>query len=156
VTTADLTDVLEQAGVHYELLPHAHTETAFAEAEALGVSAGEVAKTLVAKTPSGYVRAVLPASDRLDLHKLSELYGEKKKDVHLASEEELAREYPEFELGAVPPVGGARHDSVVVDRRLAERESVVFEAGSHDESLRLATADLLRITKAQVADISEE
>lgn len=156
MATADLTDVLEQAGVRYELLQHAHTETAFAEAKALGVSADEVAKTLLAKTPSGYVRAVLPASDRLDLHKLSELVGETKKNVRLATEEEIAREYPEFELGAVPPVGGAHHDSVVVDRRLAERESVVFEAGSHEESLRVATTDLLRITKAQVADISEE
>jgi len=56
----------------------------------------------------------------------------------------------------VPPFGGAHDDAVVVDRRLAERESVVLEAGSHDESVRLATADLVRVTKARVADICEE
>ncbi|MEK6328841.1 MAG: hypothetical protein AABM66_15165 [Actinomycetota bacterium] len=47
-------------------------------------------------------------------------------------------------------------DSVVVDGRLAERESLVLEAGSHDESVRIATADLLRIAEAQLADICEE
>lgn len=148
-----LTSVLDEAGVRYELLAHAHTETAVAEASALGLSASEVAKTLIIKTPSGYRRAVLAAADRIDLGKLSELYGETKKTVQLADEQDLSREYPEFELGAVPPFGGAHEDAVVVDRRVAERESVVLEAGSHEESIRLATADLLRLTKAQVADI---
>ncbi|MGH3061818.1 MAG: aminoacyl-tRNA deacylase, partial [Gaiellaceae bacterium] len=75
--------------------------------------------------------------------------------IHLASEEDLARDYGEFELGAVPPIGGSRRDPVVIDRRLAERNSVILEAGSHEESVRLATADLLRVTEAEVGDICE-
>jgi Ala-tRNA(Pro) deacylase len=59
--------VLDEAGASYELLPHAHTESATAEADALGVPADDVAKTLVVTTPEGYVRAVVPASCRLDL-----------------------------------------------------------------------------------------
>ena len=102
VATADLTSVLDQAGARYELVSHAHTETAIAEAKALGVSPAEVAKTLIVKTLSGYVRAVLPASERLDLSKLSALYGGTKKTVQLATEEDLKRDYPEFELGAAP------------------------------------------------------
>ena len=70
MATTDLTSALDEAGVSYELLPHAHTESALAEAQALGVSPDDVAKTLVVKTPGGYVRAVLPASARLDLRKL--------------------------------------------------------------------------------------
>ena len=156
MATADLTSVLDQAGARYELLSHAPTQTAIAEAKALGVLPAEVAKTLIVKTPSGYVRAVLPASERLELSKLSALYGGTKKTTHLASEEDLKRDYPEFELGAVPPLGGARRDSVVLDRRLAERESLVLQAGSHDESVRIATADLLRLAEAQLADICED
>jgi prolyl-tRNA editing enzyme YbaK/EbsC (Cys-tRNA(Pro) deacylase) len=56
-------------------------------------------------------------------------------------------------VGAVPSIGGARRDPVVIDSRLAERESVVLEAGSHQESVRIATADLLRLTNADVASI---
>jgi Ala-tRNA(Pro) deacylase len=151
-----LTNALDEAGVRYERLPHAHTESAVAEAKALGVAAAEVAKTLIVKTPGGYVRAVLAADGRIDLRKLRELFGGTKKAVHLASEEDLGREYPEFELGAVPPLGGGHDDSVVVDRRLADGASVVLEAGSHEESIRLTTADLLRVTKAQVADICQD
>lgn len=155
MANSDLTKVLDEANVEYELLPHAHTETALAEAEALGVGTDDVAKTLVVKVPEGYVRVVVPASARVDLRKVRELHGGGKHKVHLASEEDLRRDYPEFELGAVPPVGG-RKDPVIVDPKVAERESVVIEAGTHDESLRLAAADLLTVTGAPVSDISED
>ena len=76
--------------------------------------------------------------------------------MHLASEEALGRDYSEFPLGAVPPLGGSRRDPVVVDSRLAERESVVLEAGSHDESIRISRADLVRLTGARVADVAQD
>jgi Ala-tRNA(Pro) deacylase len=153
VATEDLTRMLDEAGVRYQLLPHARTESALAEAEALGVAPAGVAKTLVVTTPEGYVRAVLSASERIDLHKLREVTGGGRKKVHLASEQDLARDYPEFDLGAVPPIGGGRRDRVVVDSRLAEFESIVLEAGSHERSVRVATEDLVRVTEAEVADI---
>lgn len=155
MATTHLTSVLDDAGVQYELLPHTHTETASAEAEALGIPLADVAKTLVVATPSGYVRAVLPASERIDLRKVRTLM-EGGKQVRLAREEELERDYSEFELGAVPPLGGARRDRVLVDRRLAERGSLVLEAGSHEQSLRVQTADLLRLAEAEVADICRD
>jgi Ala-tRNA(Pro) deacylase len=155
MATSDLTSVLDEAGVKYELLPHAHTESALAEAQSLGVSADEVAKTLIVKLPEGYLRTVLPASARVDLRKVRELQGGGRHKVHLATEEDLRRDYPEFELGAVPPIGG-RSDPVVVDSRIAARRDVVLEAGSHDESLRISAADLVTITRAAVTDISTE
>jgi Ala-tRNA(Pro) deacylase len=156
VATSDLTSALDARGVHYELLPHAHTETALAEAHALGVDPRDVAKTLVVSTGKGYVRAIVPATERLDLRKLRELLGASKKDVQLASERDLARDYGEFDLGAVPPIGGKHHDAVVIDRRLLERDELVVEAGNHDESIRMGRDDLVKATDAQVADISQD
>ena len=150
----DVTVILDEAGVEYELLPHPRTETATAEAEALGVEQADVAKTLVISTPGGYVRAVLAASERIDLHKLRE-HLEGGKRIHLATEEDLGRDYPDFELGAVPPFGGS-DDRVLVDSRLADRESVVLEAGSHEQSVRIRTADLLALTRAEVADLAQD
>jgi Ala-tRNA(Pro) deacylase len=98
---------------------------------------------------------VLAASERIALHKVAAVLGVGGKKVRLASEDDLARDYPEFELGAVPPFGG-REDQVLVDERLAGRDSVVVEAGSHDRSVRLKAADLVRLTGAQVADLRAE
>jgi Ala-tRNA(Pro) deacylase len=155
MATSALTATLDENGVTYEVLPHAHTETAADEAQALGIEPADVAKTLVVKTPDGYVRAVVPATHRLDLHKLRDAVGGGRHKVHLASEDDLRRDFPEFELGAVPPFGGQRNP-VVIDERVAARESIVLEAGSHHESVRIAAADLVRATSAQVADISED
>jgi Ala-tRNA(Pro) deacylase len=152
---ADVTSFLDEAGLDFDVLEHAHTERAADEAAALGVSPAEVAKTLVLTTPEGNVRAVLPASERIDLRKVGDLVGASGKKVHLATEDDLARDYAEFDLGAVPPFGGKR-DPVILDLRLSERDSVVFEAGSHERSVRIKAADLLRLTEAQVADISRE
>ena len=150
-----LTEALDDAGVEYEVLPHAHTESALAEAEALGVSPDDVAKTLVVKLPEGYLRVVLPASARLDMRKVREVHGGGRHKVHLATEDDLRRDYPEFDLGAVPPIGG-RSDPVLIDPKVAERESIVIEAGSHDESLRLAAADLVHVTRAPVTDLTAD
>jgi len=151
---ADLTQVFDKAGLEYELLEHAHTERAADEAEALGLPPKAVAKTLVVVAPEGHVRVVLPASERIDLRKVR-AHVEGGKSVHLATEDELARAYPDFELGAVPPFGGAP-ERVLVDLRVADQPSVVVEAGSHERSVRLKTSDLLALTGAAVVDVSEE
>ena len=152
---ADMMRLLDEAGIDFDVLEHAHTERAADEAAALGIGPEAVAKTLVLVTPSGNVRAVLAASERIDLHKVAAIHGLSGKKVHLASEDALARDYPDFELGALPPFGG-RKDHVLVDKRVAGRDSVVLEAGSHERSVRLKAADLVRLTGARVADICKE
>jgi Ala-tRNA(Pro) deacylase len=152
---ADVTRFLEEAGIDFDVLEHARTERAAEEAAALGIGPEEVAKTLVLVATSGNVRAVVAASERIDLGKVAAALGVSGKKVHLASEDSLARDYADFELGAVPPFGG-REDQVLVDERLAGRDSVVVEAGSHERSVRLKASDLVRLTRAQVADICKE
>ena len=149
-----LTEALDAGGAPYELLPHRHTETAAAEARALGLAPDEVAKTVIVRTGEGYVRVVVPASRRVDLPKLRELIrtpGE----IRLATEAELIAAYPEFDLGAVPPVGGPKGDLVVVDVGLARCVRVVFEAGTHEESVRVKTDDLVDVAAAWVGDVCE-
>ena len=153
---ADLTSALDEAGVDYDVLEHEHTERAADEAAALGVAPEEVAKTLVLTTPSGNVRAVLPASERIDLPKVADILEAPHKQVHLATEDDMKRDYPDFDLGAVPPLGGRDGDQVIVDSRVAGRDSVVLEAGSHERSVRLKAVDLVRLTGAQVADIAKD
>lgn len=146
-----LTEALDRAGAAYEILDHKPTDRAADEAAALGLRPSQVAKTIVVSGGEGAVRVLLPASDRIDMHKLRDLL-EAGKELHLLSEDALRRDYPEFELGAVPPAGG-REDAVVVDSKVAELDEVVFEAGSHDRSVRVSTADLISLTKARIADV---
>jgi Ala-tRNA(Pro) deacylase len=147
-----LTVHLEREDIPYELLPHRRAYTATDEASALGLSADEFAKTVVLLTEHGLVRAMVPASRRVDLHKVRRLL-ELAHEPRLATEADLVAAYPEFELGAVPPVAGP-HDRVVVDSILAKRDSLVVETGSHAEAVRLRTRDLLVDALAEVGDIT--
>lgn len=151
--TTDLREELDCARIDYEVIEHRRTETAGDEARAVGVEPDHVAKTLVLVGGERFVRVVIPASARLDLHKVREVLGEK--HVRLATESELALAYPMYELGAVPPFGVPAGDRVLLDRRLAECDSVLAEAGCHNASVRLRTRDLLDVTHAEVHDLVE-
>lgn len=150
---AKLLAELDAAGIAYTVIPHRPTFTAADEAAALGVPASTVAKTIVLNTSDGLVRAVLPASERLDLGKVRDLLGSP--EVELATEQHLAGAYPDFDLGAVPPLGGGA-DAVLIDRRLTESESVLVEAGAHDVSVRLRAGDLVARTRARTADLCSD
>jgi prolyl-tRNA editing enzyme YbaK/EbsC (Cys-tRNA(Pro) deacylase) len=51
---------------------------------------------------------------------------------------------------------GGPYDRLIVDRRLFDSTFIVLEAGTHDESIRLRTGDLLSIAEAEVADLAVE
>ncbi len=147
-----LVDELDRSGIEYAFIPHRHTDSAKAEARALNALPAQVAKTVVLVSGDGFVRAVVPASARLDLRKICSVVPG---SVRLATEEELAGAYPDFELGAIPPFVLGDGDRVIVDIRLCGNEEVFLDAGTHEQSLRLDTADLLELARAELADICE-
>ena len=152
MSAVDFTRELNRELVDHELIRHRRTETA--REEALEVGLAEVGKTIILATDTGFVRVLVPASKRLDLHKLRALLGTG--ELRLANEEELAGAYPMFELGAVPPIGGPPGDRTIIDRRLAIHDSIVVEAGSHEVSVRLQMRDLVRLSNPQIGEICED
>ena len=135
------------SAVELKAVPAPHSQLVLDQANAVGVAATEVAKTVVLTTDRGYVRAVVPASERLDLGKTRDLLDDR--HSRLATEAELGAAYPAFELGAVPPFGGPSGDRVILDLGLAKLEEVVLEAGSHDQSVKMRTSDLLTLSGAE-------
>ena len=155
MTAVGLMRELARQQLSYEVIPHHRTHSAGEEAAAVGLAPTEVAKTLVLASDNGFVRAVVPASEKLDLTKARALVGGGK-HTRLATEAELAGSYPMFELGAVPPFGGPIGDRVIVDRRLTEHGLVVLDAGSHSESIRMRTSDLVIAARAEIADLCRD
>jgi Ala-tRNA(Pro) deacylase len=136
-----VTKHLEQRGSAYELLAHRQAYTSTEEARALGIDAGEVLKTLAVRTGPGYVLVVIPASRRVDLHLVRNALGDHQ--ARLASEEELGRDFPGYQLGALPPLGALLGSEVFIDPAVLEHDLVVFAAGTQTESVRIRTRELL-------------
>jgi Ala-tRNA(Pro) deacylase len=148
-----VTGILERHGVRYELVEHEPTWSAAAEAHAAGADPDATAKTVALHDRDGYRLAVVPASGRLDLRRARELLGASQ-HLRLATEAELRRDFPSFELGALPPFGTSPLPEIV-DIRLLRHDRVICAAGEHTRSVLVDVLDLVRITEPRVADICE-
>lgn len=148
---SQITEHLEQRGVDFEVLPHETSPTATAEAHALGVDVRTVVKTVVLDVRTGHAFAVIPADRQVDLDAVRDALDSR--HVALASEAEIARDYPEFELGAVPPLGALVRTPLIVEPEVLEHDSVVF-ASAPDESVRISPRDLFDTCQMRVAHIT--
>jgi Ala-tRNA(Pro) deacylase len=137
-----VTEHLEAHGVWFAPIAHQQAYTSIAEASALGIDASEVLKTVAMRVAGGYALMAIPAACRLDMHLVQAAVGDR--HVRLATEQELLRDFPDFELGALPPLGSLLGAPLYVDQEVLQHETVVFAAGSQTESVQLRTADLLQ------------
>jgi prolyl-tRNA editing enzyme YbaK/EbsC (Cys-tRNA(Pro) deacylase) len=146
---------LNGTGIAYELVEHEPVMTAAEEARVAQLPPGQVAKTVVLQDGGAYVIAAISAACRLDLGKLRALLGATRQ-LRLASEDEIARHFPSLEPGAVPPFGPMVPAAEVIDSALVEQERILCPAGDHSHSVLVDPRDVLRITGADTADISED
>jgi Ala-tRNA(Pro) deacylase len=142
---------LQRQGVGFELVPHSQAYTSIDEARALGISADEVLKTVAVKTASGYALVILPGAQRLHMKLVRKAVGDS--HARLATEEELKRDFPEFELGAVPPLGSLLGAPAFVDPEVMEHETILFAAGIQTQSMRVRAGDLFRAEPATVLPV---
>jgi Ala-tRNA(Pro) deacylase len=147
-----ITGFLAERGVRYEVVEHEPTYSAGEEAHAAHLPPDRVAKTVVVHDGERYVLAAVPASERLDMHKLRELLGAGK-GLRLASEAEIGEHFPGFIVGALPPFGGMVGVETVVDRRLLELDSVLCAAGDHQHAVRVDPGELARAMDVTQADL---
>lgn len=146
---------LESQSIEFELVEHAPVAGATAEARVSHVPGDRVAKTVVLHDGSDYILALVPASQRLDLHKLRDLLNATRQ-LRLADEAEIAKQFPIFEVGAIPPFGHAAPKVTVMDRALLGHIRILCAAGDHSHSVLVQPRDVARAASALIADICEE
>ena len=152
---AAITEYLTAHGVAYEVVEHEESMSAAAEARATNRQLKQVAKTVVLRDATADVLAILPASERLDLRKARDVLGATR-HLRLATEAEMAADFPMIEVGATPPIGPMTPKVEVVDPRLLEEARVLCPGGDHRHSILLDPREIVRVTSAEVADICED
>jgi len=146
---------LEGERIDYELVEHEAVMSAADEARVVDRPQEQVAKTVVLHDGDEFVIAAIPASERLDLHKLRVLLGASR-ELRLATEDEIAREFPLHEVGAIPPFGPMVPTAEVIDRALLEQQQILCAAGDHRHSVVVDPLDIVRIADARTADICQD
>jgi len=143
---------LEQQKVDYQLLSHRPTFTAQQMAAEEHVPGQNVAKPVIVRADGKYLMCVIPACYKVDLDELKQQL--KAKELQLASEEELAKLFPECELGAEPPFGNIYGIKTIIDKSLTQDKYLVFQAGSHEQALRVIYQDYEKLVQPQVLKFS--
>ena len=147
-----LESYLRDNHVPFEVQHHARVYTAQEIAASEHIPGKVLAKVVMVKADDRIVMLALPASYRVHESTLGPVLGAR--DVRLAREDEFASTFPDCEVGAMPPFGNLYGVPVVVDKALAEDETIVVQAGTHTDTLSLKYRDFARLVQPTVAEFT--
>lgn len=149
---------LEGKKIAYEVLTYsADTRDAEEVAQLVGLPAAEVFKTLVVLPPEPGKKPMLvmiPADKQLNLKQLAAAAGAKK--LKMATQRE-AEQLTGLQVGGISAVALLNKGfTVFIDRAAQAVPSVCISAGKRGLQIRLATADLIKLTNARAVDVTAE
>lgn len=149
------TVALDRAHITYSLHPYQHDPAAvhYGEeaAELLGVDPTTIFKTLVVDSGTSLTVAVVPVAGQLDLKAMAAVLVVKK--VGLADPQVAARSSG-YVVGGISPIGQRTPLTTVIDESARDQELIMVSAGRRGLQVRLAPADLSRVTKGRFAPIA--
>ncbi len=146
-------EYLDSKNVPHEWLSHPQAFTAQEVAHSLHISGKRLAKTVVLDADGRLVMVVLPASHRLMMQDLKATLEARR--LEMLPEGELAKIFPDCDLGAIPPFGNLYGIDVWVDRAIVDAGEIVFNAGTHVDAVRMDYADYADLAKPHTGRFSE-
>jgi len=149
-----LRSFLDSHQAEFTLTTHPQAYTAREVAAAEKLPAREVAKTVVVFGDGTYHMVVIPASRLVDFHEVHAALG--LTQARMATETELARLFPDCELGAMPPLGPLYNLPVYLDGTLASQDMIAFNAGSHREVIHMRTSEFRRLALPRIVSLVRE
>ena len=152
-TATWIKNMLDLRGVPYEELRHRAASTALGVARREHVSGHSVAKVVVVLADWKPVELILPADRRVVLERVRKLLGAA--EVRLATEAEMDRIFTECDTGAIPPLRHWKDVEVLMDSSMPGTGDLVFQAGTHEDVIRLKAQDWFGLVKPLVGSFSE-
>ena len=145
-------DYLKKSKVAFKVHEHSPAYTAQEVAAEEHVSGKMMAKSVVVRCGKDYALCVLPASHKLDLAEAAKALSVRK--AALADETELAKLFPDVEVGAEPPFGNLYDMPTVMDKPLQDDDHITFQAGSHGKAIHMSMDDYRKLVQPKVLAFS--
>ncbi|TCC65826.1 Cys-tRNA(Pro) deacylase [Kribbella pittospori] len=120
-------------------------------AEALGLAAEQVFKTLLVEVDGRLTVGVVPVDKQLDLKAIAAAAGGKKA---VMADPAAAERTTGYVVGGISPIGQKRALPTVVDSTAIEHAKVYVSGGRRGLDIGLSPADLITVTKAATAAIA--
>lgn len=143
---------LHENHVPFEVQHHPEAFTAQDVAASLHEAGAHVAKVVMGWVDGRIVMLVLPAPEHVDFERVEHLLHAQY--ARAAREEEFKHLFKDCEVGAMPPFGHLYGVPVYLDHALTLPAQIIFQAGSHRDTIKLATSDYLRLASPTVVSFS--
>jgi Ala-tRNA(Pro) deacylase len=95
---------------------------------------------------------VLPAPRRVDMSAIRAVLNQPQ--ARLATEAEFNSLFPDSETGAMPPFGNLYGLPVYLDDELERCHDIVFNAGTHRETIRMRCGDFRRLVSPTIMPVA--
>ncbi|MCW8944362.1 MAG: YbaK/EbsC family protein [Sedimenticola sp.] len=128
----------------FEVIEHTRTGSALETSEVAHIPGDQLAKSVLLGDEDRYLLAVIPATHRLEIGKLSDIVKHK---LQLITESEMAGAFSDCEVGAMPPIGEAYGIDTWIDPSLLEQPEVYFECGDHHSLIRMSGEEFRELLK---------
>lgn len=147
--------VLEEAGVTYEVREYAHQdgEKAFGleAAAALGRSEDQVFKTLMIHHEKEYAVCVVPVAGKLSLKAAAAALGWKSATM---ADPSVAEKRSGYVVGGISPLGQKTPHVTVLDETARLFPTILVSGGKRGLDIELTPDDLLALAQGKYADIA--
>jgi len=151
-TAQKIQDALDDLGFDLRVIEHTEsTRTAQEAADRVGVTLGQIVKSLVFKgKKSGKPILVLTSgANRVNEKRIKEHSGEKIE----RADAQFVREVTGYAIGGVPPIAHARAMETYLDKDLLQYDTIWAAAGTPKAVFELTPDDLQKMTGGKVAGV---
>ena len=155
MTSTDLQRFIDDHDIQAAILPLSQPTPTVAEAAvALGVKADQVIKSLVFRIKDEPLLVIASGESRVDRRKLANYLEVGRGRVRFASPEQ-ALSVTGYVVGSMPPFGHRAKLRTILDDAVTGLETVYGGGGDINAMMQVTTSELLRVTAAETAPISE-
>jgi Cys-tRNA(Pro) deacylase len=144
---------LAASGIAFEVVRTERPGSAEESAALQGIALEQLVRTIVVRRGADdYVFVLVPGGRQIDWPKLRAHLGVSRLSLPDAEE---ARSATGYERGAITPFGSSSAWPVVADASILALERVAIGAGARGVNAHLSPADLVRVTGAEIADVTK-
>ncbi len=144
---------LKENKIEFTLFTHPPVFTSEEAAKIRGISLKSGAKSMIVRSNGKFYNFILSAEKKIDWEKVKIILNTK--SVSFATPEEV-KKVTNCEVGSVPPFGNLYNLKTYCDPSLLENESIDFNAGLHEVSIKMKCKDWVTLVQPEIITFTKE
>ena len=145
---------LDKSKFSFAQIEHDKVYTAKGLAAKLHCSQDSLVKNILVRMDGELAMVLLPASEKIDVQALRA-----ETNIHnlkLLSEREIEEEFPDYDLGEIPPFANLLNCKIYLSDHLLRSETLYFNVGTYTDAIACKTKDYIQLEHPKIVNFSEK